>query len=64
MSSSTGVAPGVVAGQVRGFLSGRGIDLRDRDAGAFTREQDGGGAAYAGTGTGDEGGLVFKAVHV
>src|SRR6185312_1298395 len=41
-----------IAGKVCGFLARSGIDLGDRYLGAFMREQDGGGAADAGTGAG------------
>jgi hypothetical protein len=53
----------LVAGEMRGFLAGRGIDLGDSHFGAFAREQDGGGAADPGAGAGDEGDLACEPCH-
>jgi hypothetical protein len=38
----------LIAGELRGFLPGPGIDLGNSYSGAFARKQDGGGAADPG----------------
>ena len=53
----------VVAGEMRGFLAGRGTDLRDRYLGAFARKADSGGTADASTGTGDKRNLAGETIH-
>jgi hypothetical protein len=53
-----------VAGQMRGFLARSGVDLGDRDLGAFAREQNRGGAADPGARAGDEGDLPVESIHL
>ena len=43
-----------VAGEMRGFVAGGGVDVGDGDTCAFARKQEGGGSTDAGAGTGDE----------
>ncbi len=53
----------LVAGEMRGLLARREIDLGDCDPGAFAREQDSGGAADPGAGAGDESYLAREPRH-
>ena len=52
-----------VAGEMRGLLARGGIDIGDRDPGAFARKQDRRGAADPGTGASDEGYLACEPRH-
>ena len=55
---------GLIAGELRGFLARRAVNIGYRNLGALTCEQNGGGAADSGAGAGDECDLACKSWHL